>query len=88
MGLLLTIILGGIAGWIASNIVNRDADMGILLNVVVGVVGALLANWILSPLFGVHAVLNQVTLSGFLMSVAGAVLLLIVVNLITRKSIR
>lgn len=88
MGLLLTLLLGGLAGWIASMIMNRDGQQGILLNVVVGVVGAFLANLVLAPLLGVEAVLDQVTFWGFAMSVLGAVLLLAIVNLFTRKSLR
>ena len=88
MGLLLLIILGGVAGWLASLVTNRDANQGVVLNVVVGIVGAVLANWLLAPIFGVEASLNTLSLSGFLMSVAGAVVLLVIVNLFTRKSIR
>lgn len=88
MGILLTIILGGIAGWIASKIMNRDAEQGVLLNIVVGIVGAFLANVLLAPLFGVAAVLSEVSLAGFLMSVLGAVVLLAIVNLFTRRSLR
>jgi uncharacterized membrane protein YeaQ/YmgE (transglycosylase-associated protein family) len=57
MGILLIIILGGLAGWIASKLMNRDAEQGILLNIVVGIVGAFLANLILLPLFGIEATL-------------------------------
>lgn len=88
MGLLLTLLLGGLAGWLASLVMNRDAEQGVLLNIVVGVVGAFLANLVLAPLFGVNAVLDQVTLWGFLMSVLGAVVLLGIVNLFTRNRLR
>lgn len=88
MGILLTIILGGLAGWIASMVMNRDAEQGMLLNIVVGIVGAFLANILLAPLFGVHAVLGEITLWGFVMAVLGAVVLLGVVNLFTRSRIR
>lgn len=88
MGIVLTLILGGLAGWLASLVMNRDANQGVLLNIVVGVVGAFLANLLLAPLLGVEAVLDEVSLAGFLMSVLGAVVLLAVVNLVTRKSVR
>lgn len=88
MGILLTIVLGGLAGWIASLLMNRDAEQGVLLNIVVGIVGALLANWLLTPVLGVSAVLDQVTVWGFLMSVLGAVVLLAIVNLVTRRRLR
>lgn len=88
MGLLLTLLLGGLAGWLASLIMNRDANQGVLLNIVVGIVGAFLANLLLAPLLGVPAVLDQVTVWGFVMAVLGAVVLLAIVNLFTRRSIR
>lgn len=88
MGLLLTLLLGGLAGWLASLIMNRDAEQGIFLNIVVGVVGAFLANLLLAPLLGVNAVLDQVSFWGFVMSVLGAVVLLAIVNLFTRKRLR
>ncbi len=88
MGLILTLILGGLAGWLASLVVNRDSEQGVLLNILVGVVGAFLANLLLAPLFGVSAVLDQVTVGGFVMAVLGAVVLLAIVNLFTRKRLR
>lgn len=88
MGFLLTLLLGGLAGWIASLLLNRNEGMGVLLNIVVGIVGAFLANLLLAPLFGVSAQLDEFSLSGFLMSVLGAVVLLAIVNLFTRRSIR
>lgn len=88
MGILLILILGGLAGWLASIAMNRDAQQGILLNIVVGVVGAFLANVLLAPLFGLEATLSSLSLEGFFMSVLGAVVLLAIVNLFTRRSIR
>lgn len=88
MSIILTLILGGLAGWIASMILNRDGDLGVFWNIIVGIVGAALANWLLAPLFGVPATLDQLSLGGFLMSVLGATVLLAIVNLITRKRIR
>ena len=88
MGLVLLIVLGGLAGWLASLVMNRDAQQGVLLNIVVGIVGAFLANLLLAPLFGVEAVLDRITLGGFLMAVLGSIVLLAIVNLFTRRSIR
>lgn len=89
MSIIITLILGGLAGWIASIILNRNEGMGVLLNVVVGIVGAFLANWIISPLLGLPAAeLDELSASGFIMSVIGAIVLLALVNLFTRKSIR
>ena len=89
MSLLLTLILGGLAGWIASLILNRDNSMGVLLNIVVGIIGAFLANWIISPLLGLPAAqLDTLSVPGFIMSVLGAIVLLAIVNLFTRRSVR
>jgi len=88
MNLLVILLLGGLAGWLASMVTARDSEMGILWNIVVGVVGAFLANWLLAPVLGVAATLSEFSLSGFLMSVLGAIVLLIIVNLFTRKSVR
>lgn len=88
MGILITILLGGLAGWLASIVMNRNANQGILLNIVVGIVGAFLANLVIAPLIGVRASLGEFSLAGFLMAVLGAVVLLAIVNLATRRSIR
>lgn len=85
--ILVTLVLGGLAGFLASLLVNRDKDMNVLLNIIVGIVGAALANLLLAPLFGVEADLNEFSLGGFVMSVAGAVVLLVIVNLITRRRV-
>ena len=79
------IIIGGLAGWIASKIKGRDEQMGILLNVVVGVIGGLLGGWILS-LFGVDigGGFTGLILS-FLTCLVGAVILLTIVNAVTSR---
>lgn len=88
MGILITLILGGLAGWIASMLMGRDAQQGILLNVVVGIVGAFLANLLLAPLLGVEARLDTLSVTNFLVAVGGAVVLLALVNLFTRGQVR
>jgi uncharacterized membrane protein YeaQ/YmgE (transglycosylase-associated protein family) len=80
MGLILTLILGGLAGWVASLIVGNNKSMGLVLNIVVGIVGAFVANLLIAPLVDTSAQLDTLSLSGFLMSVLGAVVLLLVVN--------
>lgn len=88
MSILIALVIGGLAGWIASMIVNRNEQMGIVLNIVVGIAGAFLANLLLAPLLGLEASLTTLSLSTFLMNILGAVALLVIVNLFTRKSIR
>jgi uncharacterized membrane protein YeaQ/YmgE (transglycosylase-associated protein family) len=83
------LVVGGVIGWIASLIMKTDAQQGLFLNVVVGIVGALLGGWLLSPLVGAGT-LNQGDFSvmGLLVSLAGAIILLFLVNLIRRRSPR
>ena len=88
MGILVWLIVGGVVGWLASIIMRTDAQQGILLNVIVGIVGALLAGFIISPLLGVGTINDGVTLSSFLVSLVGAVILLAIVNLFRRGSVR
>jgi len=88
MGILVWLIVGGVVGWLASIIMRTDAQQGILLNVIVGIVGALLAGFIISPLIGVGTINEGVTLSSFLVSLVGAVILLAIVNLFRRGSVR
>jgi len=81
MNLLIWIFLGGILGWIASRMMETDDQQGVLLNVVVGVVGAFIAGLLLSPLLGVGTI-NQSDFShpSMLISLLGAVILLALVN--------
>jgi len=83
------IILGGILGWIASMIMRTDAQQGTLLNIIVGIIGAFLAGMFLSPLFGVSTInQNNFSIASLLVSLLGAVILLAIVNLFRRGSVR
>lgn len=79
MNLIIWLVIGGLIGWVASMIMKTNGQQGMLLNIVVGVVGALLAGWFLSPLVGVGTI-NQsnFSLAGLLVSLVGAVVLLAV----------
>jgi uncharacterized membrane protein YeaQ/YmgE (transglycosylase-associated protein family) len=82
---LVWLIVGGIIGWVASLIMKTDAQQGLLLNIVVGIVGAFVAGWFLSPLFGVGTInQNNFSVPAMLISLGGAVILLAVVNLVRR----
>ncbi len=89
MNIIIWLVIGGLIGWVASVVMRTDGQQGILLNVVVGVVGAILGGWLLSPLVGVSTI-NQSNFSvpGLLVSLVGAVILLAVVNLVRRRSLR
>ena len=85
MNFIIWIVIGGILGWIASMIMRTNAQQGLLLNVLVGIVGALLGGWLLAPLFGTGTI-NQSDFSvvSLVVSLLGAVILLAVVNLFRR----
>jgi uncharacterized membrane protein YeaQ/YmgE (transglycosylase-associated protein family) len=88
MGILVWLIVGGVVGWLASIVMRTDAQQGILLNVVVGIVGALLAGFIVSPLLGVGTINEGVSIATFLVSLVGAIILLAIVNLFRRGRVR
>ena len=89
MNLIILLVVGGVLGWLASLVMNRDGQQGILLNIVVGIVGALLAGFVLNPLIGGGNIMSgDISISALLVSFLGAVILLAIVNLFTRRSIR
>ena len=89
MNILVWLIVGGIIGWLASLIMRTDAQQGLLLNVVVGIVGALLGGWLISPLLGAGDInRGDFSIMGLLVSLIGAVILLAIVNLFRRGRVR
>lgn len=89
MNFIIWIIVGGILGWLASIVMRTDASQGMLLNIVVGIVGALLGGWLLAPLFGTGTInQNDFSISSLLVSFLGAVILLAIVNLLRRGTPR
>ncbi len=88
MGIIIWLIVGGVVGWLASIIMRTDAQQGLLLNVVVGIVGALLAGFIVSPMLGVGTINEGISIATFVVSLIGAVILLAIVNLFRRGSVR
>ncbi len=88
MGWIIALIVGGIAGWLASMIMNRDASMGIFWNIVVGCAGSVIGNALAGPLFGFSGSVQEFSLTGLIIAVIGAVVLLAIVNLFQRKTIR
>jgi uncharacterized membrane protein YeaQ/YmgE (transglycosylase-associated protein family) len=89
MNLIVWLGVGGVLGWVASLIMRTDGQQGIFLNVIVGLVGALLGGWVISPMVGVGTI-NQGSLSlGSLgVSLLGAILLLGIVNAVRRGRVR
>jgi uncharacterized membrane protein YeaQ/YmgE (transglycosylase-associated protein family) len=83
MGIIIWLIVGGICGWLASMIMRTDAQQGILLNIVVGIVGAVIASFIFGA--GIN---DGITIMTFVYSLIGAIILLAIVNLVRRGTVR
>jgi uncharacterized membrane protein YeaQ/YmgE (transglycosylase-associated protein family) len=83
MNFIIWLIVGGIVGWVASIVMGTNGQQGVLLNVIVGIVGAFVAGLVLSPLFGIATInQNNFSLPGLLVSLVGAIILLAVVGLL------
>jgi uncharacterized membrane protein YeaQ/YmgE (transglycosylase-associated protein family) len=89
MNLIIWLVVGGVVGWLASMIMRTDAQQGIFLNVIVGIVGALIAGFVLTPLLG-RGTINSgdFSLMGLVLSLVGAIILLAIVNLLRRGAVR
>ena len=88
MGWIIALIVGGVAGWLASLVMNRDASMGIFWNIVVGCVGSIVGNAIAGPVLGLSGSVQEFSLTGLGIAVLGAVVLLGIVNLVQRGRVR
>jgi uncharacterized membrane protein YeaQ/YmgE (transglycosylase-associated protein family) len=89
MGIIVLLIVGGVIGWIASMIMRTDGQQGIVLNVVVGIVGALLAGFLVTPLIGGAPITSgAINIQSILVSLLGAVVLLAIINLVRRGAVR
>ena len=85
MGFIIWLIVGGVCGWLASLVMRTDGQQGILLNIIVGIIGAAIAGFLLG---GAASLNNGLTIQSFLYSLLGAVVLLGIVNLVRRGSVR
>lgn len=81
MGFIITILVGALAGWLASIIMKRDGQMGALANIIVGIVGAFIGN-IIAPALGFSQNAGDLSVAGVGLAVLGAVILLFVLDLI------
>jgi uncharacterized membrane protein YeaQ/YmgE (transglycosylase-associated protein family) len=89
MNIIIILIVGGILGWLASLVMRTDGQQGIFLNIVVGIVGALLAGFLLTPLLGGAPITSGAfDIRSLIVSFLGAVVLLAIVNLVRRGSVR
>lgn len=89
MTLILILIVGGVIGWLASMVMRTDAQQGVILNIVVGIVGALIAGFLVTPLIGGAPITSGAfDFMSLLASFLGAVILLAIINLFRRGSVR
>jgi len=82
MGFIIWIIFGALVGWIASIIMKTDPEQGAILNIIVGVVGAVVGGWLMSALGG--SGITGFNFYSFLVALLGAVVLIAVVKMLRR----
>ena len=83
MNFIIWLIIGGIIGWLASIVMRTDGQQGIILNIVVGIVGSYIGGFLFGPMLG-----DVGGIGPYLSAFLGAIILLAVVNLIRRGSVR
>jgi uncharacterized membrane protein YeaQ/YmgE (transglycosylase-associated protein family) len=84
MNFIIWLIMGGVVGWIASLIMRTDSQQGILLNVIVGIVGAFLGGWLISPMVGTGTINDGFSIGSTVVSMIGAIILIVIVSLFKR----
>ena len=80
MNILIYLVVAAVIGWVATSIMHDSSNL--LINIIVDVIGAFLAGWFLSPIFHVGTINQAITWQTMLLTLAGAVILLFVVNLL------
>lgn len=88
MNLIIYLIAGAIVGYVASRIMRTNSQQGLLLDIVVGVLGAFLAGYFISPLLGVGTINDAITIPTLLVTLLGSVILLAIVKLFTGRGRR
>ena len=86
MNLIIYLIAGAIVGYVASRIMHTNSQQGLILDIVVGVIGAFLAGYFISPLVGVGTINDAITLPTLLVSLVGAVVLLWLYKMVARRA--
>lgn len=85
MNIIIYLIAGAVVGYIASRIMKTNSQQGLLMDIVVGVVGALLAGYFISPLLGVGTINDAVTIPTMLVTLLGSVILLWVYKMVAAR---
>ena len=81
--LLIYLIVAAVIGWVASEIMHDRANL--LLNIIVGVVGAFLAGYFLSPIFKVGTINDAINIPTMLVTLLGAIIVIAIVHLFRRR---
>ncbi len=84
MNLIIYLIFGALVGYVASRIMHTNSQQGLLLDIVVGIVGAFLAGFFISPLLGIGTINDAITIPTLLVTLLGSVVLLWIVKAIRR----
>ncbi|OAO04285.1 GlsB/YeaQ/YmgE family stress response membrane protein [Parasphingorhabdus sp.] len=87
MGIIIALIVGGVAGWLASMVMGRDASMGVFWNIIVGIIGSTIGNFI-GRYFGFGGSIQEFSIMGLVTAFVGALVLLLILNLIQRGKVR
>jgi len=88
MNFIIWLVVGGVVGWLASLVMKTDAHQGIFLNILVGIVGAFVGGLLISPLLGVGTINQGISVASVGVSLLGAIILLALINLVRRGSMR
>ena len=84
MNLIIYLIAGAVVGYIASRIMKTNSQQGLILDIVVGVVGAFIAGFFISPLLGIGTINDAITIPTMLVTLIGSVVLLWIYKMIRR----
>ena len=84
MNIIIWLIVGGIVGWLASMVMKTDAQQGMILNVVVGIVGAFIGGWLIGPLLGAGSINDGFSIMSLVVSLIGAIILLVIIGFFKR----
>lgn len=84
MNIIIWLVMGGIVGWIASIVMKTDGQQGIVMNVVIGIVGAVIGGWLIGPVVGAGSINQSLSAMSFVVSVLGAIILLAIINVFRR----
>jgi uncharacterized membrane protein YeaQ/YmgE (transglycosylase-associated protein family) len=85
MNFIIFLIVGGLVGWLASKVMGTDAQQGVVLNVIIGIVGAILAGWLISPLIGVRDITDELSIPAILVSLVGACVVIFLWKLVAGR---